>query len=150
MKIKFPSYVRDDTHDIHQNCPIFKTPNPLVHLRPKFFHSLALDVQFQMTSHLMIPCMWTNEIKIKTKPSTSHSVWPRVPFFDLAPRTMQWCHQNNGIIHCLTSKGWSLVNNINVWLGMMSGHGANPIFFNKKKKDWTSGIPVNPQPPYVQ
>ena len=21
---------------------------------------------------------------------------------------------------------------------MMSGHGANPIFFNKKNKDWTS------------
>ena len=23
---------------------------------------------------------------------------------------------------------------------MMSGHGANPIFFNKKKKDWASRI----------
>ena len=34
---------------------------------------------------------------------------------------------------CLTSKGRFLVNNTNVWLSIMSGHGANPIFFNKKK-----------------
>ena len=31
---------------------------------------------------------------------------------------------------------------------MMSGHGANPIFFNKKKnKDWTSKTLANPHPP---
>ena len=29
----------------------------------------------------------------------------------------------------------------------MSGHGANPIFFNKKDKDWTSRTFVNPLPP---
>ena len=28
----------------------------------------------------------------------------------------------------------------------MSGHGANPIFFNKKNKDWTSKTIVNPHP----
>ena len=33
---------------------------------------------------------------------------------------------------------------------MMSGHGANPIFFNKKDKDWTSGTLVNPPPLYVR
>ena len=27
---------------------------------------------------------------------------------------------------------------------MMSGHGTNPIFFNKKIKDWTSRTLVNP------
>ena len=32
---------------------------------------------------------------------------------------------------------------------MMSGHGANPIFFNKKNKDWTSRTLANP-PPYVR
>ena len=30
---------------------------------------------------------------------------------------------------------------------MMSGHGANPIFFDKKKKDWTSRTLANPPPP---
>ena len=30
---------------------------------------------------------------------------------------------------------------------MMSGHGANPIFFNKKNKDWTSRTLANPHPP---
>ena len=30
---------------------------------------------------------------------------------------------------------------------MMSGHGANPIFFNKKKKDWTSRTFANPPLP---
>ena len=37
------------------------------------------------------------------------------------------------------SKGIFPVNN--VWLGMMFGHGANPIFFNKKLK---IGRPVGP------
>ena len=37
------------------------------------------------------------------------------------------------------SKGIFPVNNI--WLGIMSGHGANPIFFNKKLK---IGRPVGP------
>ena len=30
---------------------------------------------------------------------------------------------------------------------MMSDHGANPIFFNKKNKDCTSRTLANPQPP---
>ena len=29
----------------------------------------------------------------------------------------------------------------------MSGHGANPIFFNKKNKDWTSRTLTPPLPP---
>ena len=29
---------------------------------------------------------------------------------------------------------------------MMSGHGPNPIFFNKKSKDWTSRTLANPPP----
>ena len=29
----------------------------------------------------------------------------------------------------------------------MSGYGANPVFFNKKKKDWTPGTLANPPPP---
>ena len=30
------------TYDVYENCPIFKTTYPLVHLRPKFFHPLVL------------------------------------------------------------------------------------------------------------
>ena len=30
------------TYDVYENCPIFKTPHPLVHLRPKFFYPLDL------------------------------------------------------------------------------------------------------------
>ena len=29
----------------------------------------------------------------------------------------------------------------------MSGHGANPVFFNKKNKDWTSEHSLTPDPP---
>ena len=29
----------------------------------------------------------------------------------------------------------------------MSGHGANPIFVNKKNKEWTSRTLANPPPP---
>lgn len=29
---------------------------------------------------------------------------------------------------------------------MMSDHGANPIFFNKKNNDWTSRTLANPHP----
>ena len=58
--------------------------------------------------------------------------------------------QCNGIInnwlHSMTSdsKGWFLVN---VWVSMMSGHDANPIFLNKKNQNWTSRALANPQPP---
>ena len=30
---------------------------------------------------------------------------------------------------------------------MMSGYSANPIFFNKKIKDWMSRTLANPRPP---
>ena len=36
-----------------------------------------------------------------------------------------------------------VISYINVWLSMLSGHRANPIFFNKKDKDWTS-TPLRP------
>ena len=70
--------------------------------------------------------------KQKRNQVTSHSNLTRVLLFDLAHK------QSNGIIkgwlHCLTSEsiGRFLFNNI--WLSMMSGHGANPIFFSKKKE----------------
>ena len=33
---------------------------------------------------------------------------------------------------------------------MISGHGVNPIFFNKKNKHWTSRTLANPQPLQVR
>ena len=33
---------------------------------------------------------------------------------------------------------------------MMSGHDSNPIFFNKKNKDWSSRAVANPPTPYVR
>ena len=71
----------------------------------------------------------------KNKPSHVTLKLTRIMLFDLAHT------QANGVIkgwlHCLTteSKGRFVINNIiNVWLNMMSSHGTNPIFFNKKIK----------------
>ena len=38
----------------------------------------------------------------------------------------------------------SIVDYINLWLIMKSGHGANPVFFNKEKL----GCPENPLSPH--
>ena len=83
--------------------------------------------------------MWTNKIKTKTKPSTSHSNWPRVLLFDLAHK------QCNGIIkgwlHCLTSesKGRFLVNNVlmfgSAWCLIITQIQFSLI---KRNKCWTS------------
>ena len=82
-----------------------------------------------------------NQNKIKTK---SHHIL----LFNLAHK------QCNDIIkgwrHCLTSqsKGRFFVNNvINVCRRVMSGHGANSIFFNKKNKNWTSRTLATPHLP---
>ena len=57
--------------------------------------------------------------KQKQNQVTLHSNSPRVLLFDLVLK------QCNG------------------WLSMMSGYGANPIFF-QKKKDWTSRTLATP------
>ena len=50
------------TYDVHENCPIFKTPpTPVVHLHSKFFHFLTLDVYFQ--TNLPSLQMITNQFK---------------------------------------------------------------------------------------
>ena len=50
-------------------------------------------------------------------------------------------HTNNAMallkkrLYCLKPESIGrFINNINVWLSMMSGHGPNSIFFNKKVK----------------
>ena len=69
------------TYDVHKNYLIFKTPHPLVHLRPKSFHPLDLGCptsnEFPPSplptptdyGTATAPCMWTNEFKIKAKRS---------------------------------------------------------------------------------
>ena len=75
------------------------------------------------------PCMWTNDLKTKTKPSNVTFKWR------FSPSKMQWHHK--GWRHCLTSESKGrffliIFFLINDWLSMMSGHSTNPIFFNKK------------------
>ena len=40
----------------------------------------------------------------------------------------------------------SCQQHINFWLSIMSGHVANPVFFNKKNKDWMSRTLTSPPP----
>ena len=88
--------------------------------------------------------------KQKQNQVTSHSNWPHVLLFDLAYK------QCSGIFEvwlcCLSSesKRRFLVNDIliiYVCLSMMFGHGVNPVFFDKRIKDWTSRTLVNPTHP---
>ena len=84
----------------HKNFVIFKGKD------------LCWSLSFNKVATLLKKRFLTNEIKAKTRPSMSHSNWPRVLLFDLANK------QCNGIIkgwfHYLTSqsKGRFLVNNI--------------------------------------
>ena len=48
------------TYDLHENCSIFKTPHPLVQLRPKFFHPLDLGRPISNNPPLQ---MITNRLK---------------------------------------------------------------------------------------
>ena len=65
--------------------------------------------------------------KQKQNQVTSHSNWPSVLLFDLSHKH---CYGIiNGWRHCLTSES---KRRFLIWLSMMSGHGPNPIFFNKK------------------
>ena len=141
-------------YDVHENYPVFKTrtlcpsaskifPPP----QPKTSNfrwnlpplPLPLPINYRTTT---APCMLTNEIKTKAKPS-------HVTFKLTTRSIVRHCShkQCNGIIkawlHCLTQEATRryLVNN---WLNMMSGHGANPIFFNKKMK---IGRPMHPLSP---
>ena len=84
---------RDDTHMTSmKNVQFLRAPTLLVHLRSKLFHPLNLgrSISNDPPPLQVILCMWTNEIKPKTKSSTSHSNWPCALFFDIAPQTMQY------------------------------------------------------------
>ena len=95
-------------------------------------------------------CEWT---KSKTEQSknkvTIQSNWPRVLLFDLVHK------QCNSII-----KGWlhylmSELSDVRVkrkisclyYQHDVCDHAANPIFFNKKNKDWTSRTLAKPPSP---
>ena len=106
------NFFRDDTHDVHENCLISETPHPLVQLHPKLFFPLDLrhpvsneprpppeppaTLSNKLYGTATAPCMWTNEFKIKTKPShiTFKLTMPSIVQF--STQTMQWYHWKNG------------------------------------------------------
>ena len=69
------------TYDVHENCLIFKTPQPPVHVRPKFFHLprpwTSNFEQLPPPTHTLSNKLWNNNLtvhvnkrnqnKIKTK-----------------------------------------------------------------------------------
>ena len=78
--------------------------------------------------------MWKNKFKIKTKPSHVTFKFTTRSTVRFSPQTNQWYLWKDGVT-VWQSIGRFLVNNfVNVWPSMMSGHGANPIFCNKKIK----------------
>ena len=68
--------------------------------------------------------------KQKQNQVTSHSNWLRVLLFDLAVVSLK----DDFTVWRQTQKEDFLSVIFNVWLSMISSHGANPIFFKKKKK----------------
>ena len=76
-----------ETYDVHENCPIFKTTQPPVHICPKFFLSLHLERPISM-----IPHMWTNEIKTKPKPGHVTFKLTTRTIVRFSSQTMQWYH----------------------------------------------------------
>ena len=115
---------------------IVKTPPPPahlpVHLRSNFFHPLDLGSPIlDETLPTLFNKLWNNNrtVHVNKRIQNKSKTKPRHIQIDHA-------YHCNGVIkgwlHCLTpeSIGRFLVTNI---LSMMSCHGTNPIFFNKKK-----------------
>ena len=109
------------TYDVHENCLIFKTPDPLCPSASKIFpHPWLWTSNFKRTPHPLQQTMEhqphraceRTKSKQEQNQVTSHSNWPRVLLFDSAHK------QCNGIIkgwlQCLTSGsiGTFLINNI--------------------------------------
>ena len=127
----------------------FEDPHLLVHLRPKLFTPLTLDVRFEANSlpHLLQQTMEQQprraRERTKWKPKqnqvTSHSNWPRVLLFNSAHK--QCVGVIKGWLLCLTpeSLGRFPVNNIlmfdSAWCLVMVQIQFSLI---KVNKDWTS------------
>ena len=62
-----------------------------------------------------------------------------------SPQTMQWYNYwMASLSDVRVKKKTSCQKYIDAWLSIMSGRGANSIFFNKKDKDWTPRTLANP------
>ena len=117
----------------------FQDPQPLVYLWPKYFYSLDLGRPIfkrtlppppSPTNYVTTtaPCIWTNEIKTRTKPSliTFKSFSRSIVWF--STKTVSMVSLKNDFISWLQweSTGRILVNNItDVWLSMIPVHNAN-------------------------
>ena len=116
------------------------------HFRNNLFYLNNLKTQGNY-GKATTPWMWTNKIKIQTKPRHVTFKLTTRSTFRFSPQTMQWYHiRMASLPHVRVKRRVSCQEYINVWLRMMCGYGANPIFFNKKNKDWTSRILANPHP----
>ena len=83
-----------ETYDVHENCPIFMTTQPPVHICLNFFlyQHLERPISNESPPVQMIPYMWTNEIKTKPKPShVTFKVTTRA-IVRFSSQPMQWYH----------------------------------------------------------
>ena len=109
-------------HDLHENCLLFKTPQPSAHLRANFFYFLDLGspILNEPNPHPLHQTMeeqphhaWERtKSKQKQNQVMSHSNWPRVLLFVL---THKQCNDIiKGWLHCFPpeSIGRILVSNI--------------------------------------
>ena len=132
------------TYEVHASCLIFKTPAPLSIYVQNCSTSLTVDIQFQTnpcplpppspTNYRTATAPWTNEFKIKAKPS--HVTFKLTTCFlvRFSQQRMPWYHERMASLSdTRVNRKISCQYYINVWLSMISGHSANPIFFNKKK-----------------
>ena len=123
----------------HNNSLKWKTKTVLKRIKSKSKKTWFKIQNLKSTIYFVI----ISKNKTKSKPSTSHSNWPRLLFFDLAYKQ---CNGNiKGWLHCLTSesKGRFLVNNI------LLGSACSLVMaqIQLRNKDWTSRTLTNPSPP---
>ena len=108
----FYNQTRDNTHMTSKKLSNFQDPPPPVNLSPKFFHLLDFG------------------LPISNEPSSPNDNQSLKRKHDRRMTMLSTIFK--GWLHCLTSEANISCQQYIVWLSMISGHGANPIFFNKK------------------
>ena len=127
--------LRDDTHKTSMKVVKFSRPPPCTSTSEIILHPRSWTSNFRQTSPLQ---MITNQLKENMIQGWVFGYYMLSTKFIII----------KGWLHYLTSESKSrfLVSNI---LCMMSGHGPNPIFFNKKRLD-VQNTCCTPQPHYVR
>ena len=90
------NYFRDGAHTTPMKIVQFLRLPPPVHLCPKFFHShdddLGSPISNEQTAPSPLPCMLSDKIKTKTKPSHVTFKLTTRSIVRFSPQTMQWYH----------------------------------------------------------